>query len=195
MRVVVVSPKFCAPDVVSLTVRRKVMSITGGELTVTDAYGAVVLQVKRSVLSVRSNRRILIGAARQPILSIHEKVLSMHPTWEVFRGDSSSSSDLLFTAKRCTFLKLRTEMNIFLAGNTAQQVCDFKMKGSYFDRNCAIYLGNSNTMIAQITRKYTVSDVLVGKDTFNITVFPDVDHVFVAALVVVLDQVHNSDRS
>ncbi|PVH63687.1 hypothetical protein PAHAL_2G085800 [Panicum hallii] len=87
-------------------------------------------------------------------------------------------------------------MDVFLAGNTAQpQACDFKMKGSYFDRNCAFYLGDSDTMIAQISRKYTASTVLLGKDTFNVTVLPGVDHVFVAALVVVLDEVHSRDRN
>jgi len=45
-------------------------------------------------------------------------------------------------------------MDVFLAaGNTAKQkqACDFKMKGSYFDRNCAFYLGDSDTMIAQVS--------------------------------------------
>lgn len=75
----------------------------------------------------------------------------MHNRWEVFRGDSSNASDLLFTVKRSTLLQLRTELEVFLAGNnTAQQACDFKLKGSYFDRDCAFYLGDSNTMIAQV---------------------------------------------
>lgn len=47
----------------------------------------------------------------------------------------------------------------------------------------------------QISRKYTAANVLLGKDTFNVTVSPDVDHVFVAALVVVLDEVHSRDRN
>jgi uncharacterized protein YxjI len=49
--------------------------------------------------------------------------------------------------------------------------------------------------VLQISRKYTVSNVLLGKDTFNVTVLPHVDHVFVAALVAVLDEVHSRDRN
>jgi len=71
--VVVVSPQFCAPDVVPLTVTKKVASLSGGDFTVTDPSGAVVLQFKGSVWSVR-NRRVLLDAARQPILTMHEKV-------------------------------------------------------------------------------------------------------------------------
>lgn len=114
----------------------------------------------------------------------------MHNRWEVFRGDSTNASDLLFTVKKSSMIQLKTEMDVFLAGNTAQQVCDFKIKGSYFDRSCAFYLGNSSTMVAQMNRKFTVSNVLLGKDTFGVTVFPHVDYVFIATLVVILDEVH-----
>ncbi|KAG8100257.1 hypothetical protein GUJ93_ZPchr0013g38002 [Zizania palustris] len=189
----VVGPQFCAPYVVALTVTKKAISLTDGDFTVTDANGAVVLRVKGTLFSVR-HRRVLLDAAGLPILSMQEKVFSMHNRWEVFRGDSSNASDLLFTVKKSSIIQLKTEMDVFLAGNTAEQVCDFKIKGSYFDRSCVFYLGNSNTMIAQMNRKFTVSNVLLGKDTFGVTVFPQVDYVFIAALVVILDDVHR-DKS
>jgi hypothetical protein len=75
----------------------------------------------------------------------------MHHRWEVFRGDSSNASDLLFSVKKSSMIQLRTEMDVFLAGNTAQQICDFKIKGNYFDRSCVFYLGNSTTMVAQVS--------------------------------------------
>ncbi|NP_001143025.1 Protein LURP-one-related 15-like [Zea mays] len=187
--VAVVSPQFCAPYVVPLTVTKKAISLSDGDFTVTDANGATVLQVKGAVFSIR-HRRVLLDAAGQPILTMLEKVFSMHNRWEVFRGDSSNESDLLFTAKKSSIFQLKTEMDIFLASNTAQQVCDFKIKGSYFERSCAFYLGNSSSMIAQMNRQFTVTNVLLGRDTFGVTVFPHVDYVFVAALVVILDEIH-----
>jgi uncharacterized protein YxjI len=114
----------------------------------------------------------------------------MHNRWEVFRGDSANASDLLFTVKKSSMIQFKTEMDVFLAGNTAQQVCDFKIKGNYFDRSCAFYLGNSTTMVAQMNRKFTISNVLLDRDTFIVTVFPHVDYVFIATLVVILDEVH-----
>uniref|UniRef100_A0A453MY49 Tubby C-terminal domain-containing protein n=1 Tax=Aegilops tauschii subsp. strangulata TaxID=200361 RepID=A0A453MY49_AEGTS len=130
---------------------------------------AVVLKVKGAIFSIRSRRTILDGAG-MPLLTMQEKVFSMHHRWEVFRGDSTN------------------------AGNTAQQVCDFKIKGSYFDRSCVFYLGDSNNMVAQMSRKLTVSNVLLGRDTFSVTVFPHVDYVFIASLVVILDEVHRDKR-
>ncbi|TVT97928.1 hypothetical protein EJB05_56799, partial [Eragrostis curvula] len=90
------------------------------------------------------NRRVLHDAAGQPVITMQE------------------------------VMQLKTDMDVFLAGNTTQQVCDFKMKGSYFERSCAFYLGNSDIMIARMDRKYTVSNVMLGKDTFCVTVFPQV---------------------
>lgn len=189
----VVGPQFCAPYVVPLTVTKKAISLSDGDFTVTDGNGAVVLRVKGALFSIR-HRRVLLDAAGQPLLSMQEKVFSMHHRWEVFRGDSTNASDLLFTVKKSSIIQLKTEMDVFLAGNTAEQVCDFKIKGSYFDRSCIFYLGNSNTMIAQMNRKFTVSNVLLGKDTFSVTVFPYVDYVFIASLVVILDEIHR-DRT
>lgn len=74
----------------------------------------------------------------------------MHDKWKVFRGDSTSSRDLLFTVKKTSIFQLKTSLGVFLARNTSEQVCDFKIKGSYFERSCAFYLGNSNAMVAQV---------------------------------------------
>ncbi|CAN6171459.1 unnamed protein product [Urochloa humidicola] len=191
--VAVVSPHFCTPLTVPLTVTKKAMSFSGGDFTVTDSGGAAVLRVEGVYFSVRS-RRVLHDAAGRPVLTMERKVFSMHDAWKVFRGDSTNSRDLLFTVKRTSMFQLKTSMGVFLAGNTAEQVCDFKIKGSYFERTCAFYRGNSDIMIAQMKRKFTVSNVLLGKDTFCVTVFPNVDYVFIVALVVILDEVHR-DRS
>ena len=80
----------------------------------------------------------------------------MHHRWEVFRGDSTSSSDLLFTAKKSSIIQLRTELDVFLASNTAEQACDFKIKGSYFERSCGFYLGKSDAMIAQAVQTFAL---------------------------------------
>ncbi|CAL5076314.1 unnamed protein product [Urochloa decumbens] len=192
--VAVVSPQFCAPYVVPLTVTEKALSLSDGDFTVTDANGGVVLRVKGAFFSIH-RRRVILDAAGQPILSMQQKVFSMHHRWEVFRGDSSNASDLLFKVKKSSIIQLKTELDVFLASNTAEEACDFKIKGSYFERSCAFYLGNSNTLIAQMNRQYTVSNVLRGKDTFGVTVFPHVDYVFIAALVVILDEINRERRS
>lgn len=43
-------------------------------------------------------------------------------------------------------------------------------------------------------RKYTVSQVLMGRDTFTVTVYPGVDYAFIVALVVILDEINKETR-
>ena len=70
--------------------------------------------------------------------------------WEAFRGDSTDARDLLFTARRSPGFLVWTQVGVFLAPNTAGMACDLKMKCSYNNRSCDVYLGDSNTKIAQV---------------------------------------------
>ncbi|GJN09884.1 hypothetical protein PR202_ga27932 [Eleusine coracana subsp. coracana] len=142
----VVASHFCVPNVVTLKVKQH-MTLSNGDFTITDANDAVVLRVKSPVCTMH-NRRFLSDSAGQRVVCMREK-----SKCDVFRGDSYNESDLLFTAKKTSMLQLfKTEMDIFLASNTAMEVCDFKMKTTFQDRTCAFYLGNTNTMIAQMHR-------------------------------------------
>ena len=94
---------------------------------------------------------------------VHLQAISMHNRWEVFRGDSTNASDLLFTAKKASIFQLKPEVDVFLAGNSEQQGCDFKIRGSYFERSCGFYLGNSDTMVAQVSAKYRFDGFAINK--------------------------------
>ncbi|CAL5079348.1 unnamed protein product [Urochloa decumbens] len=185
----VVAPHFCAPYVVQLSIKEK-FSLREGDFTITDTNGAVVITVKGAFISIH-NRRLLLDANGNPLLCMREKVISMHNTWEVYRGDSTKSSDLLFTAKKSSILQpFKTEMFIYLASNTSHEVCDFKMKGSFKERACSFYLGNTDTLIAQMHREHSATSTLLGTDHYGLTVFPNVDYVFISALVVILQELH-----
>ena len=68
----------------------------------------------------------------------------------MFRGESSNPKDLLFSTKLSSLIQFKTELDVFLAANTREDVCDFKLKGSWFERSCTVYAGNSNTIVAQV---------------------------------------------
>ncbi|CAN6180470.1 unnamed protein product [Urochloa humidicola] len=177
--VAVVGSQFCAPQVLPLTLTTK---ITGG-CTVADASGTVQLRI--NVPLFRScPRRVLLNAARRPLLSVQRKVPGV---WQVFRGDSGSSGDLLFTAKASPMAGLKTSgLDVFLAGNTVRNVADFKIRGD-FCRSCYFYLGNSDVMIATMNRMHNS----LGRRILGVNVFPHVDYAFISVLVVILDGVNN----
>lgn len=42
----------------------------------------------------------------------------------------------------------------------------------------------------QMHKKHTVQSVVLGKDTFTVTVYPNVDYGFITALIVILDEIN-----
>ncbi|KAK8952044.1 Protein LURP-one-related 15 [Platanthera zijinensis] len=190
--IAIVGPQFCVPYTVDLTVTEKAISLTDGDYAVTDVNGSILFKVKGKFLSLR-DRRVLLDAAGNPLLSMQQKVMSMHRRWQVFRGDSTNTGDLLFSVKKSSLLQFKTELDVILASNTTESVCDFKIKGSFHERSCLVYHGDSTNVIARMNRQYSVKNIVLGKDAFGITIYPNVDYAFVVALIVILDEI-NEDR-
>nr|KAJ0193060.1 hypothetical protein LSAT_V11C800433940 [Lactuca sativa] len=95
--------------------------------------------------SVFPEQRVLLDVDDQPIVLMCNKSMTAHNGWYVFRGDSESKSDMIFTTK-----KHCSDVNVFLANKTSNKnVCDFKVEGSWSKRNCTIYMGDTSTTIAQ----------------------------------------------
>ncbi|KAI3674785.1 hypothetical protein L2E82_51900 [Cichorium intybus] len=189
----IVSPHFLAPYPVDLTIVRKLLSLSDGNFAVTDVNGNVMFKVKAKHLSLR-DRRVLLDAAGNPVLSFQKKLLSVHNRWVVFRGESSDTKDIIFTAKQSSLIQFKTSLDVFLGYNEKESACDFKVKGSWFDRSCTIYAGDTNTIVAQMHKKHTVQSIALGKDTFSVTVYPNVDYAFIVALVVILHEI-NEDKN
>ncbi|XP_050235183.1 protein LURP-one-related 15-like [Mercurialis annua] len=191
--VVVIGPQFLAQYPVDLKIATKLFSLGETSFGVTDVNGAVIFRVKSKMLSIR-DRRHLLDTAGNKIATFQQKIMTAHRRWKVFRGESTNDQDLLFTVKKSSMLQFKTELDVCLASNTSENVPDFKIKGSWFERSCTIYLGQSNTIIAQMHRKHNISTIMFDADNFGVTVYPNVDYAFVVALVVILDEI-NADRS
>ncbi|KAF6152641.1 hypothetical protein GIB67_008078, partial [Kingdonia uniflora] len=104
------------------------------------------------------------------------------------QGDSNN---VIFNVKQSRMIQFKNKLDVFLATNSSEFMCDFKVKGSWLERSCVIYLGNSNTIIAQMHKKYTAQSLLLGKDTFMVTVYPNLDYAFIVSLIVVLDAINS----
>ncbi|WVZ05170.1 hypothetical protein V8G54_018516 [Vigna mungo] len=190
-------PAFCAPYPVDLAVVEKVMSIADGNFAITDVNGNVVFKVQGSLTTLR-DRRVLLDAAGHPLATLRRKMMTAHDRWQAFRGESTDDKDLIFSLKRSSLIQFKTKLdvflglkNLFLANNTKEDICDFKVKGSWFERSCAVYAGESNNIVAQMHKKHTVQSILVGKDHFMVTVYPNIDYAFIVALIVILDEIND----
>jgi hypothetical protein len=80
--------------------------------------------------------------------------MTAHGRWEVFRGESIEQKDLLFSVKQSSLFQLvSSKLHVFLPSNTTESVPDFRIEGAFIDSSCTIYLGNSNTIVAQVSSK------------------------------------------
>ncbi|GMH28552.1 hypothetical protein Nepgr_030395 [Nepenthes gracilis] len=191
--VVVVGPQFVAPFPVTLIITKKLFSMREGEFAVTDVNGGLIFTVKGSFLAI-ADRRLLLDAAGNPLVTLRQKLLTAHRRWQVFRGDSSDSKDLLFSAKKSSLIQFSTKLDVFLACNNRENVPDFQVKGAFRELRCTIYLGNTSTTIAQMHKHHNLQSIVFDKDTYGVTVSPNVDYAFVVALILVLHEI-NEDQS
>ncbi|KAK8609777.1 hypothetical protein V6N13_093191 [Hibiscus sabdariffa] len=122
------------------------------------------------------------------------QMMSARDRWQVFKGGSTDASDLLFSARRSSMFQSKTEVDVFLANNTKEEVCDFKVKGSWSERSFVVYAGESSTIVAQMHKKHTVENILIEKDKFVVTVYPNIDYAFIVALVVIHDGLNSSEE-
>ncbi|KAI3927112.1 hypothetical protein MKX01_029880 [Papaver californicum] len=188
--IIVISPHFCTPYQVNLYIAKKVKNVTeGNKLGVFDTNGNNIFKVKGNFFS---HRRMPVDAAGNPIVTLQEKRFTLHGRWKVYRGDSSSSKNLLFTVKKSSCLQVKTKLNVFLASNKAEDVCDLKVKQNYSEKSCVIYRGGSKNIIAEMHKKKTGK--VSGKDTFSVTIQPNVDYAFITALRVVVDEMNKASE-
>ncbi|KAI3971786.1 hypothetical protein MKW92_020802 [Papaver armeniacum] len=185
--VVVISPQYCTPYQVDLYIAKRVKKITEGRhLGAFDINGNNIFKVKTN--GFFSSRLTIVDAAGVPIVSLKPVSFSVLGRWKVYRGDSTDSKDLLFTVRESKFFQLKTNLDVFLASNTAEDVCDFKIKQRDRKKTCFIYRGNSDNIIAEMHKNKAVRDKVRGKDTYSVTVNPNVDYAFVIAMRVVLNE-------
>ena len=169
----IVGPRFCVPYPIDLTFF--IDAAKCDHLTVTDINGNVVFKVEAHKWSLRS-RQVVVDASGKTVISMQQKVhllisaslpsfckvqdvdsgrsvmqlSSIHDRWQVFKGNSSDPKHMLFSVKRSSALQFKTELDVFLAANTKEEVCDFKIKGSFRKRSCTVYKGDSSMVIAQV---------------------------------------------
>lgn len=193
--VVVLGQQYLAQYPVDLTISSKVFTLGENDFKVKDVNGTLIFQVKSKLMSMH-DKRFLKDAAGNTLVTLRQKIRTVHRRWEVYRGESTEAKDLLFSVKKSSFLQLKTQLDVFLAQNTKEEAPDFKIKGTWAERSCTIYLGDgeSNMIIARMHRGHNLATHLLDADNFEVTVYPNVDFAFIVALVVVLDEI-NADRS
>ncbi|KAG6469790.1 protein LURP-one-related 15-like [Zingiber officinale] len=187
--VVVVGRHFTVCRAVNFTI-----TTTGGLLClngyyeVKDTNGDVVFKAKG--FRCFRDRWLLLDAAGTPLLTMKQKAYTWHARWRVFRGESTSPNDLLFSVRKPKICQWKDNFDVILAtANTDQATpCDFKITGRC--KSCTICIGESDEIIAQMHPK----NAFFARDKLEVTVTPNVDYVFILSLIIVLREIRASCR-
>ncbi|CAI9090386.1 OLC1v1025149C1 [Oldenlandia corymbosa var. corymbosa] len=188
--ITIVGPQYCLPRPVDLMVIRKLMTLTN-DFTVKDVAKNTMFKVKGKLLSVH-DKRVLLDASGTPTLTLTNKIMSAHSRWKVYRGASTRSADLIFSAKTSSIIQLKTRLNVYLANRKSEDFCDFRVEGSWSEDSSVVYVGETSTIAAQMNKKDSAASFFLGKDTFMVTVNPNVDYAFVVSLILILDAINDS---
>nr|GEV55255.1 retrovirus-related Pol polyprotein from transposon TNT 1-94 [Tanacetum cinerariifolium] len=70
----------------------------------------------------------------------------VHTTWVAFKGDSKVQ---IFSAEQYSRVQYKTSLDVFLGCKSNQNVCDFRVTGSWQEKSCTVYAGDGTTVIAQ----------------------------------------------
>ncbi|KAK1440423.1 hypothetical protein QVD17_06250 [Tagetes erecta] len=127
-------------------------------------------------------QRLLLDELDRPIAKLRSKNMTAHARWNVFEGDSEDNSDMIFSATTKHMIQNYTHVNVSLANKMSRSDdCDFQMKGSWSNRDCTIYKGDSSTTVIAKMQQ------IQSPEKFMLTINPNVDYAFVVALIPIVD--------
>ena len=79
---------------------------------------------------------------------------TVHGRWEVFKGGNIDSTDLLFSIKRSSLThKKNIDLDVFLAKNKEESVCDFKVNAGADKKSCDVCAHGSSTILAKVSKE------------------------------------------
>nr|GEU76725.1 hypothetical protein [Tanacetum cinerariifolium] len=162
----IISSRFLGLNPLDLSIVRNPFTLTKGNYTVTNTDGRVMFEVQGSLFSLLWR-------------------LPFRREWDVYKGESKEK---LFSDIRSLLIPYKTSLNVFLGCNPKQNVCEFRVEGSWFNQSCTIYAQDGTTTVAKMQRSHSFESIALGKDRFDVTVYPNVDYAFIVSLVVILDQ-------
>ncbi|XP_051228919.1 protein LURP-one-related 10-like [Lolium perenne] len=191
----VVDARYCAPHATAF----KVTDTFSNGFSVTDADGAQAMRAEKAVLSwFRRHLLVDVSAApRRPVLTVQRwpTVFEIYRTWEVYTGDSTRRTDLLFIAVAQPSIFGVGDVHVHLAGHGGRDPADFVVRsGGFFSSDYTVSRSRDGTVVAQIQRTGGLLDLLINSLQYRVSINAGVDQAFVLALTVILAEIRHDDR-
>jgi hypothetical protein len=188
----VVSARYCAPHATAFTATETLFN----GFPVNDAHGATVMRAEKAPFTFRRRHLLLdVSAAshQRPVLTVERSptLFEVRRRWNVYSGDSTSQSDLLFVAVEAPLFS-SGKVHVHLTGRGDRDP-DFVVHSHGFFRS-EYTVSRGGAALARIdSAPARLLDVLFGLLAHSITVNAGVDHAFVVALTVILAEIRHDD--
>ncbi|QHO08102.1 Protein LURP-one-related [Arachis hypogaea] len=154
----VINTNYCKPHPITIKIET--------DKGVAYINNEVIFRIKES-FSLKG-RRVIYDVSGNHVSTLSKKIISMHDRWEVFKGRSIDSSDLLFTVKRSTFFipeKKNIDFNVYLAKNI-KGVWDFKVCAGAEKKSCDISAHGSSSLLAKVGEFITQKSLRTYQNIF-----------------------------
>jgi uncharacterized protein YxjI len=160
--------------------------------TVTDVDGVAVMQVESTTFLFLPRHYLLRDAAsRRPVLTVKHtpSLFQIRRRWEVFRGDSTSQTDLLFVAVAQPSIFTAADVHVHLAGGDPSETNpDFVVVRCGYQGCESTVSRGGGAAVAQISRNGLFR--FLG---YNVSIKAGVDHAFILALTLILEGISIDD--
>ncbi|KAF5775219.1 putative tubby-like protein [Helianthus annuus] len=184
----VISPQFVTQEPLEIIVD----SYPGRNLVISNINHKIMLKVQPCD-TFTHYQSVLLDVNDKPIAMLQKQLSSTHSRWNVFKGESKSDSDMIFTAKNENMIQLKTNISMMLANKMrSNDVCDLRIKGSWSKGNFTIYRGNSSSEMARIHKPQSKKKYEAA-DKFTVTIQPNMDYACVVALLAIVDANEHPD--
>ncbi|CAH2054117.1 unnamed protein product [Thlaspi arvense] len=192
----VVGEMFCNPYTTELVVRRQRESLRRDRYDVFDLSDNLIFTIDGGIWNIR-RKRVLRDATGVPLLSMRTKgIVKMRYKWEVYKGETTESEDLLFSVREPNMFSFKTSLDVSLPPQQSSTDItslepDFRTYGRYIGSSFKLFEPIHNTLLAEVVHDFSWGGLIIGSYSFKVRVSPYVDFAFVVALLVIADDTSN----
>ncbi|KAL6068404.1 hypothetical protein QOT17_008214 [Balamuthia mandrillaris] len=167
---------------VTVILKEKIWSLSGDSFKILDTNQREVLQIKGKVFSFRQ-QKVLCDSNGHELGLILKKLLTFKPQEDIYTPDRSKK---IASVSRKSLFQLKSNAVVQVL-TTGEQI---NISGSFLARNFTFQLGDQT--IAHVHRSlFNSRNLLAGKDSYLLTVAPNVDLAFMVLVTVCLDEIFN----
>jgi len=182
--------QFLARQSETLILREKVMSLSGDSFDINLQSGQPILRVQGKVMSL-SGRKSVFDLSGNHLFDIAKEHLHIHATYAAV---NPAGQKLLEVKSGFALLGSKATATFTNAATGAPET--LLMKGNFFDSAADIVDQKNGFVVGRINRKLLSGrDLLLGQQTYALTVAPGVDLALMVAMCICMDEKNNEGKS